>query len=90
MFCIQLLSCMAATFAFQTTSQILPMRIDPIPLQEISQRLGLKEQKKSKEAYTEAVAKYNQLEVDAETKIIKKKEDIERKIEDINVKLESI
>ena len=38
---------MAATFAFQTTSQILPMRIDPIPLQEISQRLGLKEHKKS-------------------------------------------
>jgi cell surface protein SprA len=43
----------------------------------------LPEQKKSKQEYTEAIAKYNQLEVDAETKIIKKKDDIEKKIEDI-------
>ena len=31
--------------AFQTATQIeIPMRIDPIPIQEISNRLGLKKQ----------------------------------------------
>ena len=41
MFCIT--TAIPCTYAFQTASQVLPMRIDPIPTQEIIQRLGLKE-----------------------------------------------
>ena len=41
MFCIT--TAIPCTYAFQTASQVLPIRIDPIPTQEIIQRLGLKE-----------------------------------------------
>ena len=41
MFCIT--TAIPCTYAFQTASQVLPMRIDPIPTQEIIQRLGLRE-----------------------------------------------